>query len=233
GDRHRSARGRLVRRVHPGDQAVRDPRPARRRLRPERGLDRPARRHGIPGRPDDHDLVAHGRVGPSVPRAPRLSVRPHPRPPGPRRARRADRPAQRPVGSAAPGGAMSRFGLFAAAWTLGVTSASCADEQVSKTAALEEPIRIAAGQFIAGALPGLPQPPDSEDSGPGKTPLVSDVQVLTNTIAQGMAGLAFGGHASPNAQTIEVRFADLGTGYWVVPVGVPDPSANDALTWQF
>jgi len=128
---------------------------------------------------------------------------------------------------------MSRLGLLAAAWVIGVTSVSCADEQVSKTAALEEPIRIAAGQFITGALPGLPQPPDSEDAGPGKTPLVSDVQVLTNTIAPGMAGLDFGGHASANAQTVEVRFADLGTGYWVVPVGVPDPSANNALTWQF
>jgi len=111
--------------------------------------------------------------------------------------------------------------------------ASCGGEQVSKTAALEEPIRVASGQFIAGALPGLPSTSDSEDAGPGVTPLVSDVQVLTNTIAPGMAGLDFGGHASPNAQTVEVRFADLGTGYWVVPVGVPDPSANGALTWQF
>jgi hypothetical protein len=111
--------------------------------------------------------------------------------------------------------------------------ASCGGEQVSQTTALQEPIRVESGQFIGGALPGLAEPPASEDAGPSATPFVSDIQVLTNTLAPGFQGLDFQGHASPTAQTIDVRFADLGTGYWVVPVGAPDPSANDFLTWQF
>jgi hypothetical protein len=43
----------------------------------------------------------------------------------------------------------------------------------------------------------------------------------------------FTGHASPTAQTIAVRFADLGTGYWLVPVGAPDPAAGGAMSWGF
>jgi hypothetical protein len=111
--------------------------------------------------------------------------------------------------------------------------ASCGGEQVSSTAALEEPIRVEGAQFIAGPLPGLPEPAASVDAGPPATPTVPDVQVQTDRVAPGTQGLDFGGHASPTAQTVAVRFADLGTGYWVVPVGVPDPSANNFLTWQF
>jgi hypothetical protein len=106
-------------------------------------------------------------------------------------------------------------------------------EPASSSASVEEPIRVEGAQFIAGALPGLPEPPASADAGAAVVPTVTDVQVQTNAIAPGLQGLDFGGHASPSAQTVAVRFADLGTGYWVVPVGVPDPSANNALTWQF
>jgi hypothetical protein len=110
---------------------------------------------------------------------------------------------------------------------------SCSGEAVSRTAALEEPIRVESGQFLEGPLPGAPEPAATEDAGPAATPFVSDVQVLTNEVAPGLQGLDFEGHASPTAQTVGVRFADLGTGYWVVPVGAPDPSANNFLTWQF
>jgi hypothetical protein len=110
---------------------------------------------------------------------------------------------------------------------------SCSGEPASSAAEVLEPIRVEGAQFIAGPLPGSPEPPASADAGPAATPTVTDVQVQTNTIAPGLQGLDFGGHASPSAQTVAVRFADLGTGYWVVPVGVPDPSANNALTWQF
>jgi hypothetical protein len=110
---------------------------------------------------------------------------------------------------------------------------SCGGEPASSAAAVEEPFRVEGAQFIAGTLPGLPEPAASVDAGPAQTPTVSDVQVQTNAVAPGTQGLDFGGHASPTAQTVAVRFADLGTGYWIVPVGVPDPSANNFLTWQF
>jgi hypothetical protein len=128
---------------------------------------------------------------------------------------------------------VSRTAFAASACGAALGLFSCGGEQVSQNTGLAEPIRVESGQFLEGALPGLPEPAASEDAGPGATPLVSDVQVLTNAVAPGLQGLAFQGHASPTAQTIGVRFADLGTGYWVVPVGAPDPSANGFLTWQF
>jgi hypothetical protein len=124
-----------------------------------------------------------------------------------------------------------RAGLFACA--CGASLACCGGEPASSAAAALEPLRVEGAQFIAGALPGLPEPAPSVDAGPAATPTVIDVQVQPNAIAPGTEGLDFAGHASPTAQTVDVRFADLGTGYWVVPVGVPDPSANNALTWQF
>jgi hypothetical protein len=112
-------------------------------------------------------------------------------------------------------------------------SMSCIDEQVSRTTGVEEPIVVESGQFIAGALPGLPEPPASADAGASVSPLVSDVEISTSAVAPGTDGMAFAGHASPGSQTVAVRFADAGSGYWVVPVAGPDQSANNFLTWQF
>ncbi len=114
-----------------------------------------------------------------------------------------------------------------------LAAASCGDEHVSRTAALGEPIQVESGQFIAGALPGIPAPAASVDAGAEVKPLVSDVEISNSTIAPGTEGMDFAGHASPGAQTVAVRFADVGSGYWVVPVAGPDLSANSFLTWQF
>jgi hypothetical protein len=126
---------------------------------------------------------------------------------------------------------MTRALLLPLAWSAAL--ASCGGQPASSAAAATQPFRVEGAQFLEGALPGLPESPATVDAGPAATPTVTDVQVQTNSIAPGTEGLDFAGHASPTAQTIEVRFADLGTGYWLVPVGVPDPSANNFLTWQF
>ena len=39
------------------------------------------------------------------------------------------------------------------------------------------------------------------------------------------------GIASTDAETVAVRFDDIGTGYWVVPVGAPDPQNSGELGW--
>ncbi len=114
-----------------------------------------------------------------------------------------------------------------------LASASCGDGGALRTAALEEPIRVEAAQFIAGALPGIPAPPDAADAGAGVNPLVSDVEISNSTIAPGTEGMDFAGHVSPGTQTVAVRFSDIGSGFWVVPVAGPDPSAKNFLTWQF
>jgi len=108
---------------------------------------------------------------------------------------------------------------------------ACTGMQVSGGTGIGEPLRVEQGQFLPGALPGS-SPPDASVDGGGVTPEVTDINVANTAIMQGEKGLVFSGHASPDAESVAVRFADLGTGFWVVPVGGPDPSDNNLLTWQ-
>jgi hypothetical protein len=110
--------------------------------------------------------------------------------------------------------------------------AGCTGPQVSTTAALGEPIRVESGQFISGDLPGLPPPSPSMDGGATVDPQVTDVTVADTAIQPGAAGMNISGHASATSQTVALRFADAGSGYWVVPVGPPDPQDNNLPTWQ-
>jgi hypothetical protein len=123
-----------------------------------------------------------------------------------------------------------RADVLALSWA---SLVGCGGQPASTAAADVEPLRVEGAQFAAGPLPGLPPPPAAAHPGRLEAPTVIDVQIQTNAVAPGAAGLDFSGHASPGAQTIEVRFADLGSGYWIVPTQVPDPSANNALFWQF
>jgi hypothetical protein len=110
--------------------------------------------------------------------------------------------------------------------------ASCTGEQVSNSTRIGEPLRVESGQFVPGALPGAPEVVDASP-GAADGPRVTDVNVANTAVEPGELGLGLSGHATADAQTVGVRFADLGTGYWVVPVGAPDPTDNDLLTWQF
>jgi len=108
---------------------------------------------------------------------------------------------------------------------------SCAGEKASPDTGISEPVRVQSGQFVPGALPGTPQP-DASVVDAGTAPQVIDVNVGDTAVEPGELGLVFTGHTTVNAQATAVRFADLGSGYWVVPVGAPDPSDNGLLTWQ-
>jgi hypothetical protein len=113
-----------------------------------------------------------------------------------------------------------------------LSTAACTGEQVSAGTGLAEPLRVESGQFLSGALPGLPAPDASADAGPGIDPQVTDINIPNTAIEQGEQGLTISGHVTPEAQTVALRFSDLGTGYWVVPVSGPDPTDNNLLTWQ-
>jgi hypothetical protein len=105
--------------------------------------------------------------------------------------------------------------------------ASCTGPQVSATAALDEPIRVESGQFIPGSLPGL----SSADAGAGVNPQVTDVTIANIAIEPGARGVTISGHTSLDAQAVALRFSDLGTGYWIVPVGPPDSTDNGLPSW--
>jgi hypothetical protein len=132
---------------------------------------------------------------------------------------------------------VSRVPGAACALALGVVGgAACAGPQVSATQALGEPIRVESGQFFAGSLPGLPpiaESADGGDAGASVSPEVTDVSLANTAIAPGSAGVLISGHATATAQAVALRFGDLGSGYWVVPVGPPDPTDGNLPTWQF
>jgi hypothetical protein len=113
-----------------------------------------------------------------------------------------------------------------------ILAASCTGEQTSPDTGIGEPLRIESGQFVPGSLPGSPQLAADASPDAGVDPQVTDVNVANTAIEPGELGLVFSGHATTDTQTVGVRFADMGTGYWVVPVGAPDPTDEGLLTWQ-
>jgi hypothetical protein len=105
-----------------------------------------------------------------------------------------------------------------------VSAASCNGEKAN--IALSEPLQVSGGQFISGALPGVP-PEDgggaageagAEDGGAGaESPLlVTSVTSHGSFIPSGIPK-SLGGLVGGDAVAVGVRFADMGTGYWVVP----------------
>lgn len=116
-------------------------------------------------------------------------------------------------------------------WVLALALLGCSGEPV--TAGLEEPLRVAGAQFFDGDLPGLP-PLTADDLNAGAMPQAPNVSGLTlnnGIIAPGEAGRTISGSATKESLAVGVRFADLGTGYWLVPTGSPDDA--DGLEWRF
>lgn len=113
-----------------------------------------------------------------------------------------------------------------------VLTGGCAEHGVSDVQGIGEPIVVESGQFLPGPLPGQLPLDASLDGYSAASPSVADINVANAVISEGEQGLVLSGHATTNGQTLGVRFADLGSGYWVVPLGPPDPSDNNLLTWQ-
>jgi hypothetical protein len=107
----------------------------------------------------------------------------------------------------------------------------CGEEPLTR--ALNEPVRVHDGQFHEGSLPGS-APLTAEEIAGGaalQDPYVTSLSYPTDTVSQGYAGYVLRGRATPNAATVALRFADVGSGYWTVPVSAPDPFNNDEYTW--
>jgi hypothetical protein len=116
--------------------------------------------------------------------------------------------------------------------------ASCSSGEKANSG-LNEPLQVGGGQFISGALPGTPAP-DGGSAGGGEagtsssTLSISTVGSTTGPlIISGLAGKSFSGLVSPDAVAIGVRFADMGTGYWVVPVQNLDPDQGGQRDFGF
>lgn len=119
------------------------------------------------------------------------------------------------------------------AFALMAALGGCSGE--SQTAGFEEPLRIPEAQFREGDLPGLP-PLTADDLNAGvkpQSPTVVSVSLGNALIPPREPGRSLSGLASTDAAAIGVRFADLGSGYWLLPTGSPDPVSDGALEWRF
>jgi hypothetical protein len=110
----------------------------------------------------------------------------------------------------------------------GLAAAGC-DSGAGPYDGLGEPIQTS-GQFVPGNLPGEP-PPDggaaSGDDGAADGPVPLEIRswmLGTSEVQPGAQGLGLSGLVTSDAVAVGVALQGLGTGYWVAPVGVPDPS---------
>jgi len=105
------------------------------------------------------------------------------------------------------------------------------------TVALNEPVRVTYGvqqsaQFRAGALPGS-APLTGAQIQANQEPELPSVSgsLTTSVVLESDEGKGISGVASGTAVAVGIRFLDLGTGYWVMPVGNQNPVQPGSYTW--
>jgi hypothetical protein len=104
--------------------------------------------------------------------------------------------------------------------TTALALAGC-DEGVTASRGLYEPFQVQNGQFFPGELP------DGE-----KGPAITLLNSQNNLLFAGQGGKKITGNAEKGATAVAVRFTDMGSGYWSVPVGAIDPATMGELTWD-
>lgn len=100
---------------------------------------------------------------------------------------------------------------------------ACGGEQL--TEGLEQPLRVTGAQFFEGPVPGLP-------AGQGQPPLVTSLTLNNRATYAGERAKRIEGRASTDAASIAIGFAELGSGYWLRPVGAPDVTSDNELSWS-
>ncbi len=98
--------------------------------------------------------------------------------------------------------------------------AGCDDTGVLVSPVSVEPLQVQGGQFFSGPLPT------------GTGPAVDFINTQASVFPAGAINKTLTGDADMGATAVLLRFADLGSGYWSVPVGMPDIAmSNGALSW--
>jgi hypothetical protein len=108
--------------------------------------------------------------------------------------------------------------------------ASACDGQVNQYV-FDEPIFVHGAQFFAGDLPGTPVLPDGGAPPAVAGPVVTSIGALNTTVYSGEGGKQLSGRATDSASAVGIRLGTLGSGYWVLPLGNPDPQFPGELTW--
>lgn len=113
-------------------------------------------------------------------------------------------------------------------WAAGAALAlagGCAGERA--TLGLHEPLRVEGASFREGDLPGAP--PDASGA-PG--PQVTTLESVNNILRPGQGSKRIQGRTTKDASAVGLRLAGLGSGYWVLGVDAPDPTAGGELGWE-
>jgi hypothetical protein len=104
---------------------------------------------------------------------------------------------------------------------------ACSSGVAVSTGLYTEPIQVVGGQFFSGALPVGSAAADGSDA---TGPVITELPAIGSSplpVYNGQAGVGIsGGYTTPDAASVAVRFTDLGTGYWIVPVGPIDAAMN-------
>lgn len=104
------------------------------------------------------------------------------------------------------------------AWSVTALSISgCGDFDHGFGAA--EPLSVEGAVFHWGELPGAP--PEAADPG---GPRITAVELSSGIVRRGQIGRVLMGRTTDDAFAIALRFPQVGTGYWLLPAGAPDPA---------
>jgi hypothetical protein len=127
--------------------------------------------------------------------------------------------------------------LVPSAFAVAAAFAGCGGE--NSPLASDEPIVVHGAVFKEGDLPGsppLPPPTDPNadpDAGPfpvGTHP--TSIESPNRVLRPGESGNHLNGLATDDAQAVALRFADVGTGYWVLPANSEDLTTPGQRTWS-
>jgi hypothetical protein len=120
------------------------------------------------------------------------------------------------------------FGVGALVLSAALTGSAAGCDGQTNHVAFGEPIRVRGAQFIEGPLPGT-----APAEGTVATTLaVTAIATLNPVVSPGEASKSLSGRTTSGASAIALRMGDLGSGYWVVPIGGPDPQYPGELTWS-
>lgn len=95
-------------------------------------------------------------------------------------------------------------------------------------AGVDEPVRLQGGTFREGPLPGAP--PAADDA--SRSLRITALESVGSIVFPGQTGMSLSGRATDDTYAIGLRFPEVGTGYWLVPVGGEDPATPGELVWS-
>lgn len=108
-----------------------------------------------------------------------------------------------------------------AALGLVLTVVACASETYD--VGLDQPILVQRAELKHGNL----------RTGPEDRASVTSLQLNFGVMRAGAPNLTLSGRATHDAYSVAIRLEELGSGYWVKPVGAADPTVPDELTFDF